>query len=63
MNKEEKCANCKYCKPLWWWVYKDNGLVDHKEHGHVCMYAEDDDWEYYAMKDTDGMCECFTPKE
>lgn len=61
-NHNECCANCKLCKTLWWWVYKADGMIDHKQYGNVCTALAYEDC-YMKLDSTDGMCECFESEE
>ena len=57
------CLHCKYRKTLWWWIYKEDGHLSHKEYGHCCTLFLNDDSIMKLDYVENGMCEMFTPKK
>lgn len=58
--KEIKCKNCHFCRNLWWWTYKEDGLPDNKNYSYCCLlFANDDDGSVMKIDDVDSFCECF----
>lgn len=64
---KEHCGNCIYRKTLWWWVYNDDGKIDHKHYGDCCiLFANEEDGAVMKLDKVDlkiSLCEMFTPKK
>ena len=64
---KECCGNCTYRKALWWWVYNNDGEVDHKHYGNCCVvFVNVEDGIVLKLDKLDleiSSCEMFTPKK